>query len=70
MSYRLIVQGGGGDGVVGGGDDDADGGVGGSDCSRVKRTNPALDSVSGPYSVHEISVGGSRPSSYPAYTIY
>ena len=56
--------------MVSGGDDDADGGVGGSDCSGVKRTNPALDSVSDPYSVHEISVGGSRPSSCPAYTIY
>ena len=66
-----MVYSGGGDGVFGGdGDDDAGGGVGGDDCSWAKRTNPTLDSFSDSYSVHEISVGDSRPSSCPAYTVY
>ena len=43
----------------------------GHDCSSVKRTDPALDSVSDSYSkVEEISVGDSRYSSCSAYTIY
>ena len=46
------------------------GGVG-SDCSCIKRTDSALDSVSNPYSeAEEISVDDSRHSSCPAYTIY
>ena len=43
----------------------------GCDCSYAKRTNPALDSVSNPYSeVEEISVGNSGHSSCPAYIVY
>ena len=56
--------------MVFGGDDDAGGGVGGGDCSWAKRTNPALDSVSNLYLIYGISVGDSRPSSCPAYTVY
>ena len=51
------------------GDDDG-GGDGGDDVYRGK-TKPALVSVSDSYSKDEIiSVGDSRPSSSPAYTIY
>ena len=56
--------------VGGAGDDDVGGGVGGGDCSWAERTDPVLNSVSNPYSVCEISVGDSKPSSCPAYTIY
>ena len=57
--------------MVGGNDDDNAGGrVGGSDCSWAERTDPILDLVSDLYSVHKISVGGSRLSSCPTYTVY
>ena len=63
------MYGGSGDGVFGG-DDDVGGRVGGGDCSWAERTDSALDLVSDSYSVREISVGDSRPSSCSAYTIY
>ena len=41
------------------------------DCTCAKRTDPMLDSVSDSYSEdEEISVGDSRHSSCPAYTVY
>ena len=49
---------------------DDGGGMGGDDVYRGK-TEPALVSVLDSYSEDEIiSVGGSRPSSSPAYTLY
>jgi len=43
----------------------------GSDCSCAEKTDPALDSVSDPYSeAEEILVGDSRYSSCPTYTVY
>ena len=57
----------------GGGDGDNDGDVrgGGVGCDWwAKRTNPALDSASDSYSDSEISVGDSRSSSCPTYTVY
>ena len=69
MSCQLIVYGGGGDGVFDD-DDDVGGRIGGGDCSWAKRTDPVLDSVSDSYFIYEISVGDSRPSSCPAYTVY
>ena len=56
--------------VGGADDDDVDGKVGSGDCSWAERVDPVLDSVSDLYSVCKISVGDSRPSSCPAYTIY
>ena len=61
--------------VYGGGSDgDNDGGVGGSgvdyDDWWAERADPVLDSASDSYSELEISVGDSRPSSCPAYTVY
>jgi len=55
----------------GGGDENNDGvrdGRIGNDC--VERTDPALDSASDSYSKEEISVGDSKHSSCPTYTIY
>ena len=49
-------------------DDGVRGGGVGNDC--VERADPALDSASDSYSEEEISVGDSRPSSRPAYTVY
>jgi len=55
---------------MGDGDDDGDGGDGGDDVYNGK-TEPVLVSVSDSYSENDaISVGDSRYSSYPAYTVY
>ena len=55
---------------MGSGDDDCGGGEGGEDVYRGK-TKPVLVSVSDSYSEDDaISVGDSRYSSYPAYTVY
>jgi len=55
---------------MGDGDDDGGGGDGGDDVYNGK-TVPVLVSVSDSYSEdNTISVGDSRYSSYPAYTIY
>jgi len=55
---------------MGSGDDDCGGGEGGDEVYRGK-TEPALVSVSDSYSEDDvILVGGSRYSSYPAYTVY
>ena len=57
----------------GGGDGDSDGDVrgGGVGCDWwAERTDPALNSTSDSYSELEISVGDSRPSSCPTYTVY
>jgi len=52
------------------GDDDGGSGKGGEDIYNGK-TEPVLVSVSDSYSEDDtISVGDSRYSSYPAYTIY
>ena len=50
--------------------DDGGGGVGGEEV-YTGNAEPMLDSVSDLYSEDEIiSVGGSKPSSSPAYTLY
>jgi len=55
---------------MGEGDDDGGGGKGGEDVYNGK-AKPVLVSVSDSYSEDDaISVGDSRYSSYPTYTIY
>jgi len=55
---------------MGDGDDDGGGGKGGDDVYK-ERAEPVLVSLSDSYSDDDaISVGDSRYSSYPAYTIY
>jgi len=55
---------------MGDGDNDGGGGDGGDDVYNGK-TEPVLVSVSDLYSEdNAISVGNSRYSSYPAYTVY
>ena len=61
-----MVYGGGSDG-----DNDGDMSSSGVGCDWwAERTDPVLDSASDLYSDSEISVGDSRPSSCPTYTIY
>ena len=55
---------------MGVGDDDGGGGDGGDDVYNG-RAEPVLVSFSDSYTEDDrISVGGSRYSSYPAYTVY
>ena len=55
---------------MGVGDDDGGGGEGGDDVYN-RRAEPVLVSLSDSYSEDDaISVGNSRYSSYPAYTVY
>jgi len=54
---------------IGDSDDDAGDGIGGDDVYNG-RAEPVLVSLSNSYSIDKILVGGSRPSSCPAYTVY
>ena len=65
LTHNIIGEG----ELISDGDDDTGGDVGGDDVYN-RRAEPVLVSFSNSYSVNKILVGGSRPSSCPAYTVY